>query len=100
MEKTGTHVLQNNAYDFAYSKKEDFLSRGSGHLELFAWGGFSGAYQQIAFNKIDLFGASPLYQGIDWGINGMIKKRYRGIKFDYNKAVVNYLKWNFWLLSL
>ncbi|MCH6198850.1 hypothetical protein MMU07_04630 [Aquiflexum sp. LQ15W] len=103
MEKTGTHVLQNNAYDFAYSKKEDFLSRGSGHLELFAWGGISGAYQQIAFDELHILGASLGYQIFDWGINGAIKKQFKGIKIDgsqTNKISLSYVKWLFQLHGL
>jgi hypothetical protein len=99
--------LQNNAFDFAYSKKEDFLSRGSGHLELFAWGGISGVFQQSSFflsENTDLnrfpFGARLEYQAIDWAMNGWIKKRYRGIKVDYNKALLSYLKWNSWFFGL
>jgi hypothetical protein len=106
-EDTGTHGLQNNAYDFAYSKEEDFRSRGWGHLELFAWGGASGVFQQSSFflaNNTDFnrfpFGARMEYQALDWSINGLIKKRYRGIKVDYNKAAVSYLKWNFWFHGL
>jgi hypothetical protein len=95
--------LQNNAYDFAYSKEGDFRSRGWGHLELFAWGGISGAYQQIAFDKLYILGASLGYQVFDWGINGAIKKQFQGVKIDgsqTNKIALNYVKWLFQLHGL
>ncbi|MCC5929451.1 MAG: hypothetical protein JJU28_09420 [Cyclobacteriaceae bacterium] len=95
--------LQNNAYDFAYTKEEDFRKRKGGHLDLFLWGGASGAFQQSSFffaDEADFsrfpFGARMEYQAIDWAINGWIKKRYDGFKIDGNKALVNYFKWNLW----
>ena len=91
--------LQNNAYDFAYSKQKDFMNRGWGHLELFAWGGVSGVYQQRSSSSVakcvrSPFGAQLGYQAVDWTINGWIKNRYDGIKVDYNKATLSYLKWS------
>ncbi len=88
--------LQNNAYDFAYTKEEDFRKRQGGHLDLFLWGGVSGAFQRHAWAEEIGFGMSPLYLGIDWSINGAIKKRYEGIKIDGsqgNKLGLNYYKW-------
>lgn len=95
--------LQNNAYDFAYSKQKDFMSRGWGHLELFAWGGLSGVYQQTSWDASRIFGTSLLYQGLDWGINGAIKKRYKGIKIDGsqgNKLGLSYYKWLLEMINL
>lgn len=99
--------LQNNDYDFAYTKEEDFRKREGGHLDLFLWGGISGVYNQNSFTlskKTDFvrfpFGARMEYQAIDWAINGWIKKRYDGFKADGNKAFVSYLKWNLWFYGL
>jgi hypothetical protein len=92
-EDTGTHGLQNNAYDFAYSKKEDFLSRGWGHASLFLWGGTTGAFQKLSWDKEFGFGMSLFYDGIIWGGNGFIKGNYYGFKFDGNKALVQYFKY-------
>ena len=95
--------LQNNAYDFAYTKEEDFRKRQGGHLDLFLWGGISGVYNQGSFSIAEKtgfdrfpFGARLEYQAFDWAINGWIKKRYDGFKVDGNKAFVSYLKWNLW----
>jgi hypothetical protein len=88
--------FQNNAYDFAYTKEDDFKKRQGGHADLFLWGGVSGAYQGVAWKAEHMFGTSLLYQGIDWSINGIIKKRYKGIKIDgsqANKGAVSYYKW-------
>ncbi len=90
--------LQNNAYDFAYTKEEDFRSRQGGHLDLFLWGGVSGAFQQYSWTQKSSFhfGKSPLFMIADWGINGAIKKRYDSIKYDgsqLNKLVLNHGKW-------
>ncbi|MCH6198846.1 hypothetical protein MMU07_04610 [Aquiflexum sp. LQ15W] len=88
--------IQNNAYDFAYSKEEDFMSRGWGHLELFAWGGLSSSFQNVSWERERWIGQTLFYTGIDWGINGAIKKRFTGIKVDgsqTNKLILGYLKW-------
>ena len=89
--------LQNNAYDFAYTKEEDFRKREGGHVDLFLWGGVSGAFQQLSWSREDFsFGKSPLFMVTDWGINGTIKKRYKSIKVDgsqSNKFLLNHFKW-------
>lgn len=88
--------FQNSTYDFAYSKQNDFMSRGWGYLGLFLWGGISGAYQRNAWKQEHIFCTSLLYQGADWSINDAIKKRYKGIKINGsqgNKLGLNYYKW-------
>jgi hypothetical protein len=94
--------FQNNAYDFAYTKEEDFKKRQGAHIDLFLWGGVSGAYQEIAWAKKQWFGTSILYQGLDWSINGAIKKRYKNIKVDgsqTNKWILNHYKWTLRMLN-
>lgn len=83
--------LQNTAYDFAYSKQKDFAKRGWNHLSIFGWGGLSGNIR--GFNG---FSDTLNFEVIDWGINGAIKKNFKGIKTggsQTNKAFINSFKW-------
>jgi hypothetical protein len=96
--------FQNNAYDFAYTKEEDFRKREGGHLDLFLWGGVSGAFQAYSWTQDSYyhFGKSPLFMIADWGINSTIKKRYEGFKTDgsqSNKLVLNHFKWGLELVN-
>jgi RHS repeat-associated protein len=94
--------LQNMAFDFAYSKEKDFRSRGWRHVDLFVWGGLSNTFHGISWEKEIGFGQSLLYVGIDWAVNGAIKKGYHGVKVDgsqANKMVLGYLKWLEYLLT-
>ena len=87
--------LQNTAYDFAYSKQEDFAKRGWNHLTGFAWGGLTGAYQSANFEK-KAFANSLFYQGVIWVGNGAIKKNFEEIKYNgsqLNKGFISYAKW-------
>jgi hypothetical protein len=90
--------LQNTAFDFAYSKEKDFRSRGWRHVDLFVWGGLSGAFEQVALKRdYASFGTSLPYQGIVWSVNGLIKTNYQGVKdtgSQLNKSVLSYFKWN------
>ncbi|UYN87801.1 MAG: hypothetical protein KIT51_05980 [Cyclobacteriaceae bacterium] len=94
--------LQNTAFDFAYSKEKDFRSRGWRHVDLFVWGGLSSTFQGISFEKEIGIGQSLLYVGMDWIVNGVIKKNYYGVKIDgsqANKLGLSYLKWLEYMLT-
>jgi hypothetical protein len=72
--------FQASAYDFAYSKQEDFLDRGWGHLGIFAVGGTMGAVADQFFinqnSNMNDFWRSTIGAGsytAEWFISARIK---------------------------
>jgi RHS repeat-associated protein len=97
--------LQANAYDFAYSKQEDYLKRTwSQHLGIFAVGGAFGAATQNYFTDNtswdNLTGPDLARSGLgfvgfagEYTLSGFIKKRFDGFKDDPNKIAIFSGKW-------
>jgi len=97
--------IQANAYDFAYSKQEDYAKRTWGqHLGIFAVGGAFGAATQNYFTDNtawdNLTGPDLARSGLgfvgfagEYTMSGYIKKRFDGFKDDPNKIGIFSGKW-------
>lgn len=97
--------LQANAYDFAYTKQEDYVDRTLGqHLGIFATGGAFGAATQNYFtdNKVwrnkfwpDMARSGLGFVGFagEYTMSGFIKKRFNGFKDDPTKIGIFSGKW-------